>query len=65
MSLIKNHAFLDGNKRIGINVFQTLFALNNIEMRYNDEDLITLGLCIADGTYSEEDILDWIGKHRM
>jgi len=63
-SLIKNHPFLDGNKRVGVNVFLTLLYANNINIEATEQDVIELGLAIADGTYSEEEILRWIEKYR-
>lgn len=32
--LIKNHAFVDGNKRIGTHAMLVFLALNNIELEY-------------------------------
>ncbi len=47
--LIKNHPFIDGNKRIGTHVMLIFLALNGITLSYNDEDLIDnmLPLCPA------------------
>ena len=45
--LIKNHPFIDGNKRIGTHAMLIFLALNGITLSYNDEDLIDnmLPLC--------------------
>lgn len=61
--LIKNHAFIDGNKRIGILVMITFLELNGIELKVNDEDLIELGYGIAENSITEKEILDWILAH--
>lgn len=63
--LIKNHAFLDGNKRIGIHVMLVFLALNKIELGYTQEELIDIGLKLADGTCGFEDLLDWVIAHQL
>ena len=63
-SLISNHAFVDGNKRIGVYVMISFLELNGIHIESGDEDVIALGLCVADGSMSQEDVLGWIEKHK-
>lgn len=63
-SLISNHGFIDGNKRIGISVMILLLKLNNITIKYSQKELIELGLGVAEGRFSETNILDWIEKHK-
>lgn len=62
-SLISNHAFLDGNKRIGIYVMLTFLEVNGIRLECTDNELIDLGLGIAAGEINYEEILDWILNH--
>lgn len=64
-SLISNHAFVDGNKRIGVYVMLSFLALNGIKIESSDEDVIRLGLGAADGSMRYEDILDWINQHKV
>ncbi len=59
-SLISNHAFVDGNKRIGMYVMLAFLEVNGIYMDTKDEDVIDLGLGVADGRMKYEDILAWI-----
>ena len=61
--LVKNHPFIDGNKRIGILVMITFLEINGVEVTWTDEELITLGLGLADGTIDDEDLLNWIIDH--
>lgn len=58
--LIKNHPFIDGNKRIGILVMMTFLEVNGIEVICTDEGLIALGLGLADGSINDNDLLNWI-----
>lgn len=64
-SLISNHAFVDGNKRIGVYVMLSFLELNGIHIESTDEDVVSLGLGVADGSMEQKDILDWIHKHKM
>lgn len=62
-SLINNLAFNDGNKRIGILAMMTFLELNGIIVECSDNALIKLGLNIASGKYSQDDVLSWIITH--
>lgn len=64
-SLISNHAFVDGNKRIGVYVMLSFLELNGIHIEASDEDVVALGLGAADGSLKQEDILEWIMKHNV
>ena len=46
-SLINNHAFLDGNKRIGIYVMLVFLELNGIVLKQTDEEIVKLGIGVA------------------
>ncbi len=62
-SLIKNHAFVDGNKRIGAHTMLVFLALNGIEVEYEDNDFIQLVLGVAAGEISAEQLLAWLQAH--
>lgn len=62
-SLIKNHAFVDGNKRIGAHTMLVFLALNHIEIEYEDSDFIQLIFSIAAGEISAEQLLAWLQSH--
>lgn len=61
--LISNHPFIDGNKRVGTHAMLLLLYLNDMELAYEDEDLIQIILRIAAGEAEEEDLHDWITGH--
>ena len=63
-SLICNHGFLDGNKRIGVAVMSLLCKMNSIVLVYTQQELIALGLAIANGNKNEEEIFEWIVSHK-
>lgn len=62
-SLISNHAFVDGNKRMGVYVMLTFLEVNGIRIECTDNELIELGFGIATGEINYEEILDWILNH--
>lgn len=64
VSLVKNHGFVDGNKRVGVSVMLILLSLNSIEIKYSQEELINLGLGLASGELNEENVITWI-KERI
>ncbi|MBE5742354.1 MAG: type II toxin-antitoxin system death-on-curing family toxin [Clostridiales bacterium] len=64
-SLVSNHAFVDGNKRIGLLVMLSFLAINGIYLKYSDEELVSIGLSLADGKMSYEELLDWIKSHKI
>lgn len=61
--LIQNHAFLDGNKRIGIHVLLIFLEINGIELEYCQNELSELVLSIASGKTSLEELNQWIIEH--
>jgi death-on-curing protein len=63
-SLIKNHGFIDGNKRIGVATMLLLLRLNEISIRYEQEEVVELGLKTAEGKFREENIQRWIEEHQ-
>lgn len=62
-AIIMNHPFNDGNKRTGILVMLITLRLNNIYIKYTQDELIVLGLSIADGNKRYKDILAWMKSH--
>jgi len=61
--LISNHAFLDGNKRIGMYVMLTFLEANGIAINASDDDVVSAGLAVASGAMDYEALLGWIRQH--
>ena len=59
-ALISNHAFVDGNKRIGMYVMLTFLEANGIKIRPTNDEVARVGLAVAAGEMSYQDVLDWI-----
>ena len=58
--LVSDHPFVDGNKRIGTYVMMILLELNHIEVDFTDEDIIRIGLELANGKMNDKQLLDFI-----
>lgn len=64
-SLVENHPFVDGNKRIGAHTMLIFLALNGIELKYTQEELSKIILDLASGKTRTAELLDWIYKHQI
>ncbi len=64
-SLISNHAFVDGNKRIGVYVMLTFLEVNGIRLDCTNEEVVEIGLGVADGSMDYEALLFWVREHRI
>ena len=62
-ALVSNHAFVDGNKRIGTLVMLMTLKLNGISIVYSQSELIKIALEVASGKASYEEVLDFIRNH--
>ena len=51
-SLISNHAFVDGNKRIGMHIMLLFLELNGIHLDIKDKDIVEAGLGVASSSSS-------------
>ncbi len=63
-SLVSNHAFVDGNKRIGMYVMLTFLEVNGIYMECTNTEVFDVGIAVASGKMDYNDLLQWIKVHR-
>ena len=61
--IIRNHPFIDGNKRTGLFVMLTFLELNGIKLKFSQSELVRLGIRIASGKLEPSGLIDWITKH--
>ena len=62
--LVKNHAMLDGNKRLGTHVMLVFLALNGYELYYSQKELSDVIFALAFGNIGEKELLQWIIEHQ-
>jgi death-on-curing protein len=62
-SLVMNHPFVDGNKRIGHAAMETFLVLNGCELVANVDDAEKVILMLAAGDLTREELLEWVGSN--
>ena len=62
--LIRNHSFVDGNKRIDTHVMLVFLMLNGIELEYTQQELIKIIFSVASSEATSADLLQWILLHQ-
>ena len=63
-SLISNHAFVDGNKRIVMYIMLTFLEVNGIRIYPSVDEVIRVGLAVASGSMKYEELLEWIFENK-
>ena len=63
--LVKNHPFVDGNKRIGAHVMLVFLALNGVELQHSQTELSDIILQLAAREINAEHLLRWILSHQV
>lgn len=58
--IVKNHPFIDGNKRTGYVVMETFLIRNGFELRADPVDKYITFLSLAEGRISEDDLAEWL-----
>jgi death on curing protein len=61
--LVKNHGYVDGNKRVGFAAAATSLLLNGRRLSASETDAYDKVIGIADGSLSESDLAAWIRGH--
>ena len=61
--LIQNHAFIDGNKRVGTHAMLVFLALNGFYFSYTQKELTEIILSVAAGEKDCDDLLRWLQSH--
>ena len=62
-TLISNHAFVDGNKRIGMYVMLTFLQVNGIHFHPTNEEVARVGLAVAAGEMDYKNLLKWVKEN--
>jgi death-on-curing protein len=62
--IIRNHPFVDGNKRTGVHIMMVLLKLNNINVKFSKDDVVNIGLELAAGKM-DDSRLDALIRERI
>lgn len=64
-SIVKNHTFIDGNKRIGMHIMLILLHINNYPLWFSVNDIIMCGTGLASGLISYNGLVNILNKKCM
>jgi death-on-curing protein len=64
-SLIRNHGFIDGNKRIAHATIEVFLVMNGIELRASVDEQEQFMLALAAGDVSREALAEWLRAHAV
>ena len=64
-SLISNHAFVDGNKRIGMYVMLTFLETNGVRIDPSNEEVARVGWAVASGEMDYDALVQWVRDNRV
>jgi death on curing protein len=62
-SVIKNHPFVDGNKRVGHAALEAMLMLNGMELSASVDDSESEVLAVASGVRTREEFQAWVEEH--
>lgn len=62
-SLVRNHGFIDGNKRIAHAAMEVFLVMNGMELRASVDDQERFMLALAAGDISREALAEWLRTH--
>jgi death on curing protein len=58
----KNNPFIDGNERTGTLAAIAFLALNGIEVRFDEPEIVVMVIGLASSEVSEEQMVDWLRR---
>lgn len=64
-SLIKNHAFFDGNKRVGHSAMETFLLINGCEIDCDVDEQERIIKSVAAGTTERDEFTEWVRAHTL
>jgi death-on-curing protein len=61
--LVKNHPFVDGNKRTAFVVMAVFLSVNGIDLIVPEVEVVTVMLALAAGDFSEQQLSEWLAEN--
>ncbi|HEY5238746.1 MAG TPA: type II toxin-antitoxin system death-on-curing family toxin [Rhizomicrobium sp.] len=61
--LAKNHAFVDGNKRVAFIAVGLFLYLNGYRLKADQAEAVLIVLSVAAGSFSENELAEWIRRN--
>ncbi len=63
IAVVRNHPFIDGNKRVGLVLLELFLELNGFELDAEDAECATVIWSLASGEMKEADFFAWVTAH--
>jgi len=63
LGILKNHPFIDGNKRVGAVLLETFLGLHGAELVAGDADVLRGILQVASSAMGEDEFISWVREH--
>ena len=63
LGLIRNHGFVDGNKRTATATMARWLVLEGYRLRSGQDELVEMAVAIAEKRVEVEQVADWLAQH--
>lgn len=63
--LVRDHPFVDGNKRTGFLAAYTFLALNGWALEADEDEVVSTVEGVAAGSVSEADLAEWVADYTV
>ena len=64
-AIVREHVFMDGNKRTGTEVLLQLLELNGATLIATDDEFVEVADACATGSLARDEYCDWVRAHRV
>ena len=62
-SIVRNHPFLDGNKRVGFEAMRLMLRFNGHDLHASADHKYEFVMEVAKGALTEQGVADWLKQH--
>lgn len=63
VALVRNHPFVDGNKRVGLVLLELFLELNVYELGAEDANCAAMFWSLASGAVKDDEFIAWVRQH--
>lgn len=63
--LVRNHGYVDGNKRVGAAALGVFLLMNGLELEAPEPELVSAMMAVASGDWDEETLADWVRERAV
>jgi death on curing protein len=60
--IVKNHPFVDGNKRTGTLAAVAFLALNDVQLEFDEPEIVVMVYGLASGEIKEAQFAEWLRR---